>query len=1320
MMEQLENNLGHIRENWESWRAAATFSLLARRVLSLTSAPDVRDRAFDYLKSLRSVCLRWMQRLKQRVGASTDDGQRTELYSRAAEVALLCTSTYDVEENDFETVLQQESAVSILLQSSIVVQEHYGSMQSDFLFNITLQSWKSLMFRILPKLRKCILANDSGLSDAVKANWAAFSSGSWTSLNESHQQHWMLTTSGSLPVHFNILTGELLVNGLPLARLPAEYMRHKMYTPLFNKSALEVVPTDEVGFRFSAKTLYHGYKLHFGMNGDDMLLSAIGDSQRLELIPSRLFQDLLPQSLTDAVHWYDSEAQEVIFRPLNSPWSTEDDASRWRLVRCGASWRLVNREKMMANIHSHTARIISSILEPLEKPLHIHIHVDPGQCRVEIELPRLQISFEFNESDHQLRSRQFREMVIDSNQTMGALVGLQSRLLLRSVEGRRIILIPEGSFGFAKATTLHQPEVSISEDSAHRIRAYHIDETLGHITGDGSLRSRLILCYLYALTSHCLPDSLTGLTGTESALTILESAAVRSIDLPTPGDVDLLDRLASLSTARSYYPEHLRVMQTTKWNPNLPSLSQHASFRGFVSSLLHQIAKVQLFYPDKPEIFEKISQLQQRLASSSNSLLDERSTIRTATYQVASFGAERFTSSHDSHYDTRDDQATSNRGNRAYVAANMVLRDQVALHNPIPDLKGGLLRKHFANATISGVDSTFDPRSLQYDSKWLGDASQRIKEHWCTLQQGLGGTATNFNRYEVITWLCTMAYAQTADMDTIQALVAAYRLRELSAVQPPAALDYDLSKGDSFNKTAIRNTVLSNTKAFADSDEAKLPKQESETEQQHHDRMLSTFQEKQTSAIQEFVYHLDEQWPIQSPITPLSSACDTYINVSTAMTDVRDKFQHWFSNCLFMDYLGRVSAVMARQAVSHVLAPRYLLTLPPNKSCLNDTTRHFSVPDIFAMSPPPSTSLTPPCEPGVTVAKQHTPRTHSQAKERLEELCNRNMILAKSKCERDYVESLRSSCAALDRHVSSNDMHEELRPDAQVLLNGYLRSCQDYLEKFSSALNGLFNREVACQIQMSPRICTKFWLGQLHRDRFYALSESWKATIIQYALAITNLQRAQRLVRLISKQVDLLDELRHVGHSNWDVNEYPETLLIEAESGILVRKEQEYIASQMRSPKEGKNIVLQLLMGGGKSTTILPVLGAFHGDRSKLVRVVVAKPQSKQMLQMLVDKLGGLLNRRIYQMPFSRNLRLSAQDARTIREIYEECIRERGVLLIQPEHILSFKLMAVECVLIDQQETAQSLLATQKWFDDVSCDCIDESDEVSVQSIICV
>ena len=96
---------------------------------------------------------------------------------------------------------------------------------------------------------------------------------------------------------------------------------------------------------------------------------------------------------------------------------------------------------------------------------------------------------------------------------------------------------------------------------------------------------------------------------------------------------------------------------------------------------------------------------------------------------------------------------------------------------------------------------------------------------------------------------------------------------------------------------------------------------------------------------------------------------------------------------------------------------------------------------------------------------------------------------------------------------------------------------------------------------------------------------------------------------------------------------------------------------------------------------------------------------------MLVSKLGGLLNRRIYHMPFSRNLRLSHADANKIRKICEECVENRGVLLVQPEHILSFKLMAIESVLTGQPDCAQSMLATQAYFDKVTRDIIDEVDE---------
>lgn len=99
------------------------------------------------------------------------------------------------------------------------------------------------------------------------------------------------------------------------------------------------------------------------------------------------------------------------------------------------------------------------------------------------------------------------------------------------------------------------------------------------------------------------------------------------------------------------------------------------------------------------------------------------------------------------------------------------------------------------------------------------------------------------------------------------------------------------------------------------------------------------------------------------------------------------------------------------------------------------------------------------------------------------------------------------------------------------------------------------------------------------------------------------------------------------------------------------------------------------------------------------------------MFQMLVSKLGGLLNRRIYHMPFSRALTLSVSEANIIGEIYQDCITNRGIVLIQPEHILSFKLMGIESLLNGQPDLGRSLLRTQDFFDSKSRDIVDESDE---------
>ncbi|KAF4985920.1 hypothetical protein F66182_16880, partial [Fusarium sp. NRRL 66182] len=134
-------------------------------------------------------------------------------------------------------------------------------------------------------------------------------------------------------------------------------------------------------------------------------------------------------------------------------------------------------------------------------------------------------------------------------------------------------------------------------------------------------------------------------------------------------------------------------------------------------------------------------------------------------------------------------------------------------------------------------------------------------------------------------------------------------------------------------------------------------------------------------------------------------------------------------------------------------------------------------------------------------------------------------------------------------------------------------------------------------------------------------------------------------------------------------------------------------------------------MGEGKSSVIVPIVAAALADGSCLVRVLVAKPQSRQMLHMLVSKLGGLLGRRIYQLPVSRSLRIGISEADEIERMCRDCMKTGGILLVQPEHILSLRLMCLESFIVGKTEIGRSIFRTLRLFRNSSRDVVDESDE---------
>jgi Protein of unknown function (DUF3638) len=155
----------------------------------------------------------------------------------------------------------------------------------------------------------------------------------------------------------------------------------------------------------------------------------------------------------------------------------------------------------------------------------------------------------------------------------------------------------------------------------------------------------------------------------------------------------------------------------------------------------------------------------------------------------------------------------------------------------------------------------------------------------------------------------------------------------------------------------------------------------------------------------------------------------------------------------------------------------------------------------------------------------------------------------------------------------------------------------------------------------------------------------------------------------------------------------------------------------MIAPRSKRNISLQLNMGEGKSSVIVPLVAATLAEGSNLVRVVTLKPLSNQMFQLLVSRLSGLANRPIFYVPFSRSLLMSSSMIRTISCLFKRCVTEGGVLVVQPEHILSQRLMHIDMVLASngnpkKQSIAEELGKLQDWVAGKSRDILDESDEI--------
>ncbi|PON24166.1 hypothetical protein TGAM01_v206854 [Trichoderma gamsii] len=1328
LLQGLRLALARISENWESFQALFAFISLGTRLLSWAPCLAISRDCASFIRDCRKVALVWLRSLQDRVKEAQDETQRIELIETVFQVALVCMASFYVDDKHLQRIVKNPEEACIMIESSIAIQStmQFAMKPEDAFYRSAANRWHQCMYQAHQLyIEEILCGRSSWLDEAIANTWSTYpGGGEWKTLSTA-ADHWLVTRTvaanglGSLNVYFNLLTAELLVNGLPLSRLPVEYERHQSYETYFGRSMVEVMPTDMPGMQFSSKGVYHDYKIYFGLSDfeqKDLLLVAVRAGEReqedtFDLIPPRVFNQILPKHfIDDYSHWYRRGTGQIEFRPKSSPWDLPLECWRMRKLEPSfhSGWIMEKSGQFLLGLTDIAVHRLHKLLAPLEHPDYIHVIANSDFNRVNIALPRFQLEFWSDQKSDKVYSRQFRDMHIDPCQNIGVLIGLESKLVLTDDLQRRKLLLPSGKakwYGCEDHIRVFIP-YGISE----KVHFYDVDTLLGRLVDNGSLQSKLIMCYLHALTSHCLPDPLTGMTGTEAALMILDSAAVRSFRCLSEENLERLYCIAKISPSRRYYPEYMRVMESTSWDPCLSSLSQHIGFHRSVQSILRQAASFKFFYPDtyiEPQALDRVEPL-----------LEERQAIRSSCFHLFGFGAEDFASSKDNFYHGRDRVSFSDRYNRSFKIARSLFTMRANLFEAIPSNFADILWAYLSKGdSMLGPDTPLPDSVISYDAKWLEDARPLLSSHWCQLYHTLGRQQNNINTFQAMFCLAAMGYSESCNLQVIQTLVACATMSSVGGTIVPKSQSYQLSDGHKVASAWLQHVARCNSKPFSDSPDSHMSPYHRESMSSLTNRRYQNFHQNLDTAVTDFSASLQSQWICENLQTPSSCNISTYIYLGRAMEVVRKRWISWLSNNRLYDHFVEIVNVLRRYSVESIdWGPRIETPPIPTKSAKRV---FFNDCDLFEIFDPP---LPQP------VIQGTIPELLGYSADRAKNYSNGAAL----------VERLQRDNARRHHHQSSyvSDLEKSFEKlnlqDHQYFIKSYgedlvgeldknLQRCKEDADRICEALTIAMRpttgnasdteTTLAISLFMAPRVSPAFFLRQLASKWWNKIPNQWKQAIVDYGLALSRLQRARRMRYLHDNRDDLMKELLNVGHRNWQPLDYPKSLLLEIESDILIRENQESVAANMRAPPNGKNVTMQLNMGEGKSSIIVPIIAAHLADGSRLVRVIVTKPQAKELHRILVTKLGGWLGKRVYYMPFSRSLRLTANDCKSLDSIYRDCMKLGGVLLSQPEHILSQKLMGIECLLSGREEVGRVLLDTQRFLDRNTRDIVDESDE---------
>ncbi|KAL3478443.1 hypothetical protein BJX99DRAFT_107001 [Aspergillus californicus] len=1052
---------------------------------------------------------------------------------------------------------------------------------------------------------------------------------------------------------------------------------------------------------FMSTRHFGNFQVHFGMQSNQLVVKAQEDDRIFRLVAHEILYRDFPDSLaSNYMHWLDLKSGIMEFRPLQRMW--QPCARNWRLSlnNPGASTATMTQQGhgRMVDIHSQLFRQVATILNTLDASQHI-IVIKNVSGIIEVEMVRMRLKFFLNRNGA-LESRELNGTV-DYDQDIGCFYGLGNKLVLCHPEQQdsRSVLIPYGRVGIRKGK--HHPLISIHppEDARVRYFQYSLDPILRILRGPLDMMGTLYQAYMHAVTGFVLPDPATERSGTEEALRILRQAW---LETPFPLNQEcawLLEHIAALTPRRQYYPSHLRTMQTVTWNSELGQLAQHDEFRVLVQRIVDHVNRFSCFHRVQVEQQEAAMDIYRKRGEQH---LLERARHRHSHFHRSVFGgSEDCPSPRASWYHARDREIQSDRSRRVFEIAALVN----SWPSSVPyceDLLGTIKEWEYVR--------TAGPSIQDYTCTDLLQLS--FRDAWGALYELCRSSDRSQDSYSLMSLFSMIAFGSENQLHHIRPLLALAFTGNFKDLPVPENQNTDcvlhLGRGQDIIRSDIRGAIEPYYISFRSFIIGQGGDPSDSDLQQERDEY---YLDKEND-----IYHcvktIENQWPNDGPHLPHKVRIKNHSDASRRCAQL---WTCWYQNREFYKFLhqvqDRLNCMGTMDPVSwSVPAPP---TQEPDLPLADDTP--FQHPDLFHMLRGCKPVSAPKAVRSLRFCRQYASQycstgENSELGAVILDLCNEP-----NRHRRELGLGLQESLDALKKTelpLRSTPL-PEVR-DAIAQCSERLTEQQDHLwSKIHTALTTASKlwQQISGPIVWSPVTLFSI-LSLLSINHWQRVPDGWKSTILALAKIINSLRRCKRLLALYDRgDVDAFyKESESISSDGWDPKDSPEWLLFEIESNLTIRERQAEVAKKIIGSESSDNAVLQLNMGEGKTAVITPIAALTIADSAQLLRVMVLKPLLKQSVNVL-SQLGGMLNRPIYYVPFSRDTPLDDATVEKLGQIYQDCRARRGILIALPEHLLSFRLVGLDLT-GRGSDLAPKVIGLETWLQDNCRNVIDESDEI--------